>query len=266
MQQKENWKTKYEELLREFRIDDACDLAQKQRPSSVYKFFDLSGKKDTDIVNIIKGSIRFNTPLAFNDPFDSSWYYDCKKYRQSDDVYILLRDEVSKPSIRILNNRGICNCACFTEQYNSVLMWAHYAGGHTGICVEYDAKKLTDKGHILMPIVYTDDIFCADRLLGKIQDKKELIYPALFKSKCWEYEREWRLFDISSKQCGKLDSVNNLIFTNAVLGVYFGALEQKNMSDTNFKEVVLRHLKKNSKFVANMKVSKEKFKLEVKYL
>ena len=46
--------------------------------------------------------------------------------------------------------------ACFSETYDSLLMWSHYADYHRGICLEYsyeEIKKLVP----FCPVVYTDN-------------------------------------------------------------------------------------------------------------
>lgn len=50
--------------------------------------------------------------------------------------------------------------SCFTESNDNSLMWSHYAEQNTGICVEYDLKKLINsKADVLkhiFPIIYME--------------------------------------------------------------------------------------------------------------
>jgi len=39
---------------------------------------------------------------------------------------------------QFLNNSSV---ACFSKDYNSFLMWSHYASGHTGVCLEFDVTE-----------------------------------------------------------------------------------------------------------------------------
>jgi len=88
----------------------------------------------------------------------------------------------------------ICNryrVYCLAEKPNSSLMWAHYASSHTGICLEFDTRKVP-----LTPE------FPESGALFKVN--YQAVYPAynfhsggfeaLFtKSEDWSYEAEWRL-------------------------------------------------------------------------
>lgn len=76
---------------------------------------------------------------------------------------------------------------------NSLLMWSHYAGGHTGLCIEFCASK---ESHIdfyanAQPVKYQKDFpiifFYVDEPLIKVQ--KYL----LTKADDWSYERECRI-------------------------------------------------------------------------
>lgn len=113
--------------------------------------------------------------------------------------------------------------ACLSETNDSTLMWAHYSSNHTGFALNYDMKALYSvdigmgktKGSLfvdnkLFPIIYTKKRYDASyyvefhfiddfyRHLGlefhyPFYDKLFYYKSLLFKSKDWEYEREWRL-------------------------------------------------------------------------
>jgi len=87
--------------------------------------------------------------------------------------------------------------ACFTESNTNLPMWTHYAGGHTGICIEYNIDCLSNKlkRSRLIPVNYVGEL--PDIL--KIFWEKEgcnptiLEYILLHKLEDWSYEKEWRL-------------------------------------------------------------------------
>ncbi len=48
---------------------------------------------------------------------------------------------------------------CFSEVWDSILMWAHYANNYNGYCIEYDVKQvkkyMTDN---LYPVLYEKEV------------------------------------------------------------------------------------------------------------
>ena len=116
--------------------------------------------------------------------------------------------------------------ACFSEEFKPTLMWAHYAKGHDGFCVEYDFKKFMkgceeNCGNILgchnfmlnltlAPVHYSGSRFDATNFLKTIfqqelgtrlnvslppyhADVLFMTKALLVKSEDWSYEKEWRL-------------------------------------------------------------------------
>ncbi len=101
----------------------------------------------------------------------------------------------------------------FSENCNDLSMWSRYADKYSGMCVEYDVRKL-DKNVLchLYPINYSDKRlvksnlhFTFDELIRMKQDRENddcldtydflenIMALFLSKSKVWEYEKEWRL-------------------------------------------------------------------------
>ena len=99
--------------------------------------------------------------------------------------------------------------ACFSEDVQSILMWSHYADSHKGFALEYDfrptlTQPLPRAG--LFPVVYSDGRYDASAfltwgmftILGIKSINPDIlasIKAALYKSKLWEYEKEWRMID-----------------------------------------------------------------------
>lgn len=99
--------------------------------------------------------------------------------------------------------------ACFSEDVKSILMWSHYADSHKGFALEYDFRPtlihpLPRVG--VFPVVYSEERYDASSYLTwallKILGVKAVnpdmmasIKAALFKSKQWIYEKEWRMVD-----------------------------------------------------------------------
>jgi hypothetical protein len=83
---------------------------------------------------------------------------------------------------------------CFSENWRSPVMWAHYAKKHTGVCLGFD---ITQNPDILQPVQYA-----VERLKRPLRyDDKHLgldveFLRALLVTKAveWSYEREYRVF------------------------------------------------------------------------
>src|SRR5690606_30132625 len=58
-------------------------------------------------------------------------------------------------------DRGV---TCFSKNCKNLLMWAHYANNHTGMCIGYDLVMLRDSIHdkspesCLLPVSYVEKI------------------------------------------------------------------------------------------------------------
>lgn len=92
---------------------------------------------------------------------------------------------------------GVCS---FSETNESIVMWGHYSGNHTGFCVEYDLSQLPSNDmrlRILFPVVYAKDLFDASKYFlqatqGGSYNNLFNIVAAMHKAPEWAYEREWR--------------------------------------------------------------------------
>jgi hypothetical protein len=109
-----------------------------------------------------------------------------------------------------VSNWGI---ACFSETYDNVLMWAQYASGHRGFCLEFDASFLPFKE--AQDVTYQSAI-PAYNLLELYKDPKNVLSPMVkTKADFWKYQDEWRIFWKESQQLHAYDP-------KALTGIYFG--------------------------------------------
>lgn len=125
--------------------------------------------------------------------------------------------EVQRKGRRFISDQF--KITCLSERMDSPLMWSHYANKHQGFCLEYDftstitAKRFPDllsAQLMLFPVIYTENrpllseaLFGGKFNLQYLKTKKlppdfleTIMYGLLFKSKDWEYEKEWRIFQI----------------------------------------------------------------------
>ncbi len=95
--------------------------------------------------------------------------------------------------------RGMKVCT-FSESFDSIVLWAHYASNHRGFCLEYDVYNWSLRNiqrQYLYPVIYSKKLFDATKYLLSIIDYNELnplfaILATIHKSPEWAYEKEWR--------------------------------------------------------------------------
>lgn len=87
---------------------------------------------------------------------------------------------------------------CLTEENENLLMWAHYADSHKGVCLQFRADR--SLGRVARKVVYSTDRPKAEQLSPKKFD--QLFASAITKSSDWKYEKEWRVFGASSSSAG----------------------------------------------------------------
>lgn len=160
-----------------------------------------------------------------------------------------------------------------TQIPNNILMWSHYAEKHYGFCLGFEFKKIpiTTQEYIIKPVNYmkkfpsldldkidvtTEYIIGSDPKI-KVEidwDNPNLQKVIFTKSKCWEYEKEWRIL---LQQGG--EEVN---YIGDLTEVIFG-LRCDNKTQSNIIKAVCKY----SKDVVFKRVQKQSdsfiFKLEL---
>jgi len=216
-----------------------------KKPRRLYKYQSVTART---LENLKLRTIWFSAPSAFNDPFDCAVDVVLKDLDEADLArayeYLSSRAEIAKelesemitdgrPNDRFrelidstVNNtfrpqihqtRGRVGVACFSAKNDDLLMWGHYADGHRGFCLEFDASvQPFSKGE---PVQYQNsnpEVNPLDVLDGCSTGQN--IIEAMLRTKhtCWQYEQEWRLIH---QQAG-------MAYTypyEALTGVYLGA-------------------------------------------
>lgn len=170
-------------------------------------FFRYRSGNEQDIKSISEGIIWMSKPTNFNDPYDSDIGIDINAFNDSFGI----RKKTDKSDIKkieiILNNtrENIIKStyiACFTEEKDNLLMWAHYGDSHRGFCVEYDkndiVKRIQDykkaspsEACLFIPVQYTKRFTV---LNGKDdQNREQWVYAFGKKDEIWKSEKEWRM-------------------------------------------------------------------------
>jgi hypothetical protein len=104
-------------------------------------------------------------------------------------------DQTQKHILKILREHWTRRLGfiCFSANWESPLMWAHYAESHKGVCLGFDILE-EEK---IQKMVYEPD-----RLKGLFDvakpnagaNEETLLKVLTTKFKQWEYENEWRVF------------------------------------------------------------------------
>lgn len=171
----------------------------------------------------------------------------------------------------IEKNQKQIGISCFSERYDSILMWSHYAESHSGICLGYSSECFTTRKvgaehpmiDALHPINYQNDLsFCIEQHRKYFDDElipdgdEEANLPfliALTKAKEWEYEKEWRLiFRFSSDNPSEKDKKLPIIPSC----IYLGA----KINDTN-KQIICKVAKQHRIAVKQMRLKENEFTL-----
>ena len=141
---------------------------------------------------------------------------------------------------------------CLSENFDSLLMWAHYAKNHEGIVLGIDPNEVGGVFDLMAPVVYRDSYPTRDdpysmaaTYLGRTSRtattaESTLVELFFSKSKEWSYEREWRailnsnidLFAETSDYSAFLGELPPAAFVS----IYVGCRCQREMADELIKK------------------------------
>ena len=104
---------------------------------------------------------------------------------------------------------------CLSERNDNILMWAHYAASHQGLCLEFDRNSenaLGDWGKCY-PVIYNENLPSFMPL--ELEEPKSVAKVLTTKAATWSYEAEWRLLT--------MDGNKGIRFPGQLTGIIFGA-------------------------------------------
>jgi len=166
---------------------------------------------------IIHGELYFARVQQLNDIYEFYWRHRfpisasqideyarqfCAKYSTSDPRQRRLDFESVKAylaSIAEDNSGGVIPSAvvfqygvcCLSAVNNNILMWAHYARNHTGICLGVRPSCL--ELHRILPVEYSEKIPIIDAWEYINDGAEAFVTAGRTKSIDWKYEQEWRM-------------------------------------------------------------------------
>lgn len=180
---------------------------------------------------LTQGTIKFNKPSEFNDPFDCDPSHENKNIEE----FLERRPDLVKKVAKYLNlsdsqipeekphmiarlrdaindglfgqpasdNVGIC---CLTKDPLNLLMWAHYANNHKGFVVEFDIPiesydKPTSEVEFFELLIPHEVKYFQKKPIVNFDDSLEekLEKQFLTKGEDWKYEQEERVVDYIRK-------------------------------------------------------------------
>lgn len=194
---------------------EAEDFIMDHSPQFLYKYKTAS---QYDLDALWNNQIWLSTMKEYNDPYEAQYIVDyeaiannliksddslvrlmqAKRITKSHPIYRTFLTEVKQKSESLKAEIDMKRCrlftSCFSENKSSLLMWAHYAKCHEGICICYKHKDLAKTfGPLnIVPIRYSDKLL-------KISSIEKEDYHQIFLRTCqtksteWAYEKEWRL-------------------------------------------------------------------------
>lgn len=176
-----------------------------QIPEHLYMYSSIDSAK-----KILENSQLWMSSFdSFNDPFEFSftlnndytkeeftkWFCNASKTDNRMIARNLFSNKekvdntIKKVIQKTLKGYGI---KCFTTNYDNLLMWAHYANNHEGVCFKFDIQKDVDFFQDLLQVVY-DDTYTQ---LNYIKSQNNTAEILRHKSEAWKYEEEWRVLKL----------------------------------------------------------------------
>lgn len=171
-------------------------------PQQLYKYRTIDSVKQL----LENHKIYFSSCKEFNDPFESAINilsgYTPQQYYESF-IFGGMSPEVSKELTRQIVSgiidgetllkqltREVISSVgyyCMTTKPDNLLMWAHYADSHRGVCIKFDILKDLDTFLVPLPVDYNEQYIDFNML------NSDLLSVLRRKSPDWEYEDEYRI-------------------------------------------------------------------------
>lgn len=127
---------------------------------------------------------------------------------------------------------------CFSEDFDTILMWSHYADSNMGICIKYNIKNYDDfLMRLCYPIKYEEGYDYTEELSNIKENFHKLrLDPYLRKETRWSYEKEWRIlvqYDILLRCAIKIGE-NYFLKLPKPSAIYLG----KRITDMNKEKII----------------------------
>lgn len=201
-----------------------------------------------------------------NDPLEGMPSFSCEGMKNPESIVEMLKWE---SEWKLSYWRKTKKCICTSCSASSVLMWGHYAAGHTGACLVF---KFTEDKPVPEAMAYARLIHYSSKRIrarnyivlhnGKYLKNSPLLDDevSITKSAEWAYEKEVRIFLGEECPC-HIDK--NSIYTNALMPYLDGIiLGVKCTLTANYVETLLSKSLRNRQInIVKAKVSETENKI-----
>ena len=215
-----------------------------QDPKYLYRYYAFPSEENINRIEeiFIERKLYFPSPAKFNDPFDSrvdSLNFEASPQKMEEYIRGMIkrrhpdwnRQRRKAYEKEIMKNKAYqkIDCEkmkknfqegvdghgvlCLTRAPNNLLMWSHYTNGHRGYCLQF--LNTVDFFARALKINYSDEPPILDAFFGE-HEEVEIEKLLLTKPMCWEYEQEWRIYEIGGA------GIRFTFPKGALTGVIFG--------------------------------------------
>lgn len=256
-----DWKNQYEQLLlnKEVSMKEVEKFVKIHRPQYLYKYGSFQSKYWKDIV--LKGHAYLSPANTFNDPFDCKIYFDpvaaknmkgskykevLRKFYTDDAIEFSSTEEIHEKIVEGL--REDIFVFCFSETWDSLLMWAHYANSYNGFCIEYEVGKISEnvKEH-MYPAIYRREYIDSTEAIAYTREHAGFIVT-LTKAEEWQYEREWRIVKFEKA---------NIYLRRSIKAIHIGMKCSKEI-----RQELIKWAKEKQKELYLIKPARDRYALE----
>lgn len=194
----------------------------KLDPTIFYRYRNFTGRGAADLERtIIHRELYFSAPIKFNDPFDCRPVFELKgtkaeavaycervvrkhmphlnREQLRAEVKAILADPLRNPlssqaaaSLQSLHTKRVAEevgMLCMSTIPDNILLWAHYADAHQGVCLIFDATTsfFARAQKVQYPLLRPK--------INPLRDSDDSMMTSalLTKSFHWAHEEEWRL-------------------------------------------------------------------------
>lgn len=213
-------------------------------------------------------TLRFSTPLNFNDPFEFRLPIKNLDPSESNDLNNLINTTFDKSQFHnialdeILKDIGVLSLSSTND---NILMWSHYANNHKGIVLEFDKKHLffyessVDKKliHGLEKVNYCINKPYPENIKEYFLNKN--LY--LTKHLNWKYEKEYRV-TVTFDESNNSENKYNIKFPPSLIkAVYIGV----NTENKDFEYILNLKQKKEWRHlnIYKFKINEKEYKLDL---
>ena len=185
-------------------------------PQRLYKYRSVTTDRDlARVAEIIRdGKLYLASPNQYNDPFECGFSLSLEatpeqmrqKFAQTLIGQGLTKSQAFAQATKLVSGphpeadavarglieklRNTLGLLSLTSVNDDLLMWAHYADEHRGVCLEFDTAADEHLIGAAMPVRYQQDYPVLDYFNSNPFEAGYAI--VLTKSVAWSYEQEWR--------------------------------------------------------------------------